>query len=118
MKFNAQAAFFGVELKRAFRGRLELVERIAHECGAVARADMNRVFDLHPRKRLMSAIAEHAFGGAEDAFEPVRGVGESVLNRAPAELPIAVVTLLVTGTEPMERLARSEGSLADRAQLA
>ena len=85
------------------------------------RAHVNGVLNRHPGKDLMSAVAHHAVGRADDAFDPVRDVRERILNRTATSFPVPVIGLGVgesmSRAKPMKWLAANITDLPDGSQV-
>ncbi len=75
MEFDFDAALGRVELHRVLGRRLELIKRKAAENVGVSGVEVDGVLDFHAWQDLVSAVAEHAIGWADNALDPVDSVG-------------------------------------------
>ncbi len=120
VELDLHAAGGGIELVGRFVGSLKLVQCVIDKGGAVAGADVDGVLDRDFGQRLVGAVAHDTIGRAEDALEPIGGVGEGVLNGAAARIPVAVVGLRVVDgvgrAAAREILATGASRMEDRTQ--
>ena len=118
MDLDTHTAAGRVKIDGRFVGRLELVERVADECGAVACTYVDSVFHGHARKCEVGRVAEQALGRAHHAFDPIGQVRERVLNRAATRAVVAIVGLRVSRSKPMKRLPRGHCGFEHWAEFA